>query len=284
MGLRFLIHIFLILLSINPPCAKAELSSQTENSRSAIFQTWGAWAPAFSPRPGAHILLPSPLDLAWGGRPSASSPALARGGSETRVRAWRGCARRFYPGSIPAAAFPPPPQRPARKKRESEKGADTGPGFDADLELAVLRLGHGLPGEPQLVEPPEAGQHHRAHLLGVPEAVRAVAAAALRRLLACLLLDHLLRLLRLLHAFLGHGARGRGAHGLRWLRRWRTGAPLPRVPPVECGMLGCAMAAASASAAAVHSLRRNPHKSGALSVSPPPHPSFLSQRSLNSSS
>lgn len=163
---------------------------------------------------------------------------------------------------VSTEALPPPaPRSTERAKREKEKGADTGPGFDADLELAVLRFGHGLPGDPQLVEPPEAGQHHGAHLLGVPEAVRA--AAALRRLLDCLLLDHLLRLLRFLHAFLGHGARGRGAHGLQRLRRGGLGALLPRVPPVECGMLSGAMAAASASSAAVHSLRRNPPKSRA---------------------
>lgn len=113
----------------------------------------------------------------------------------------------WVPGQDPQPTFSHPlPERPARKREKTQKVVDTGPGFDANLELAVLWLRHGLSGEPQLVEPAEAGQHHSAHLLGIPEAVGAV--AALSRLLAGLLLDHLLRLLRLLYAFLGHGARG----------------------------------------------------------------------------
>lgn len=228
------------MLPSNLPLLAPELSYSTESSRGAISQTLsaGRHRPPFPSRssPSPPVSPRSGLGRAPRACLPASFPAPAGQGAAGKARgAGEGARGAAQGGSSPRAACPPRlcqplPRSSERAKRErekeSEKGADTGPGFDADLELAVLRLGHGLPGDPQLVEPPEAGQHHGAHLLGVPEAVRAAAAAALGRLLACLLFDHLLRLLRLLHAFLGHGARGRGAHGLRRLRRWGARGPL----------------------------------------------------------
>lgn len=102
---------------------------------------------------------------------------------------------------------PPPPAglRPLNRPRGKERASgDTGPGFDADLQLPLLRLRHGFLGHAELVEPPEGGQHHGSHLLRVPSP-QAAGGAALGGFLAALLLDHLLRLLRSLRSLFGHG-------------------------------------------------------------------------------
>lgn len=41
------------------------------------------------------------------------------------------------------------------------------PGFDADLDFSILRLGHCLLGYPEFVQTSKAAQHHRSHLFGV---------------------------------------------------------------------------------------------------------------------